>query len=296
MKLKTNEKRLVKIAVEGKAAPALAYPNEIGNDGRIHNIPSVGGITFNVLVGDPAFGWAADHIEPCVSTIHNSEKRKERPNVAFNFLTCIGNEAVIIGGKMAGKKGIVTGHHGGVEHVIIDFPKDVFEKMSLDDKIQIRTFGQGLALEDFPEVILSSLDPELLNKMSPKACGKKLEVEVSKIVPSKLTGSGMGSTHSKSGDIDLISSDKKLLEQNDLLDLKLGDIVAIADCDASFGWCHRGGAVTVAVVIHGDSHLSGHGPGMATIMTSSTGAIVPKKSKDANIGRYLKIGRYRKIK
>ena len=38
--LKLNETKLVKIAVEGKVAPALAYPNEVGHDGKVHNLPS----------------------------------------------------------------------------------------------------------------------------------------------------------------------------------------------------------------------------------------------------------------
>ncbi len=114
MKLKTNEKRLVKIAVEGKPAPALAYPNEIGSDGKIHNIPSVGGITFNVLVGDPAFGWAADHIEPCVPPFTMRKRERNAPTWRSIFCSALENEVVIISGKMAGKKGVVTGHHGGV--------------------------------------------------------------------------------------------------------------------------------------------------------------------------------------
>ncbi len=142
------------------------------------------------------------------------------------------------------------------------------------DKIQIRTFGQGLALRISRSYIVLT-DPELLNKMSP-ACGKNLRWRCQNS-SFKADGFRNGSTHSKSGDIDLISSDKKLLSKTTFL------ICAGRhrrhDRDASFGWCHRGGAVTVAVVIHGDSHLSGHGPGMATIMTSSTGAIVPKNRR-----------------
>jgi hypothetical protein len=40
--------------------------------------------------------------------------------------------------------------------------------------------------------------------------------------------------------------------------------------------------------------LAGHGPGCQTIMTSKEGLIVPKIDPKANIGNYLKIGRYRK--
>jgi len=292
--LKTNEKRLVKIAVEGKAAPALVYPNEVGHDGKVHNLPSVGGITYNVLVGDPAFGWEADHVEPGVSTAFNTEKRKERPNTAYNFLACIGNEAIVLTGKAKGKRGIVTGRHGGVEHVIIDFPRDALERLSTDDRFQIRTYGQGLKFTDYPDIAISALDPRLLPKMKIRKLQNGIEIGVTAIIPGKLMGSGVGSPHAKSGDIDLITSDSRTLQEHDLTEIRLGDVVAIADWDASFGWCYRRRAITIGVVAHGDSHLSGHGPGITAIMTSPKGNISPRRYSNANIGRYLNIGRYRK--
>lgn len=294
MPLRTNKDRLVKIAVEGKVAPALAFPNEIGHDGAIHNVPGVGGITYNVLVGDPAFGWEADHVEPGVSTILNSEKRKDRPNVAYNFLACVGNDAIVMSGRAKGKRGTVIGHHGGVEHVIIDFPKGVLEKFSTDDRFQIRTFGQGLRLIDVPDVMMSSLDPGLLSRMKIRQRKSGFDLEVAAVIPSELMGSGTGELQTKSGDIDIMTSDSNILEEHGLTDLRLGDIVAISDWDATIGWCYRRGAVTIGVVIHGNSHLSGHGPGLTAIMTSAKGAITPRPNRNANIGRYLKIGRYRK--
>lgn len=294
--IKTNEKNLVKIAVEGKVSPALAYPNEVGHDGRVHNIPSLGGITYNVAVGDPAFGWEADHVEPCVSSIQNADKRSDRANVGYNFLACIGNEVRILNGAAKGKKGTVTGTHGGVEHVMIDFPKNVTEKITLDDKFQIRTFGQGLKFADHPDVTVSSIDPRLLKKMNILETKTGLEVKVAAVIPCTLIGSGLGELQTKTGDIDLVTSDRTALEDRGLTNLRLGDVVAISDCDASFGWCYRKGAVTISVVIHGDSHLSGHGPGTTVIMTSAKGMIKTKLDKNANIGNHLGIGRFRKGK
>ena len=292
--LKTNEKQLVKIAVEGKVAPAMAYPNSVGHDGRVHNTPAVGGITLNVFVGDPAFGWAADHVEPAVSSILNAEKRADRPNVGYNFLACVGNEAIVMTGAAKGARGAVTGTHGGCEHVMIDFPRRVLEKLSCEDRFQIRAYGQGLALADFPEVVLSSLDPRLLARMGLKAKGTKLEVPVAGIIPGKLMGSGLGEMQTKTGDYDLQTADRRALARHGLGDVKLGDIVAITDHDASYGWRYLEGACVVGVVVHGDSNLSGHGPGITALMTCPTGALAPKKTAGANIGRYLKIGRFRR--
>jgi len=292
--LKINKDRLVKMAVEGRVAPAIVWPNEIGHDGCVYNVPSLGSITYNVLVGDPAFGWVGDHVEPGVSTILNPDKRRDKPNVAYNFLACSGNEVIVLTGAAKGKKGCVVGHHGGVEHVICDFPKSVHDKLALDDKFQIRGFGQGLKLKDHPDIRVKNCDPKLLAKMNCRAKGADLEVPVAAIVPGSLAGSGLGSTHAYTGDCDIQTSDQKELSRHGVDKIKLGDIIAIKDHDASFGWCFRTGAISIGVVVHGDSNISGHGPGVMTIMTSANGRIKPKISKNANVGYYLKLGRYRK--
>lgn len=293
MKIRTNENQLVKIAVEGKTAPALAYPNSVGHDGRVDNLPASGGITYNVLVGDPAFGWAADHVEPCVSSIVNPEKRTDRLNAGYNFLACIGNDVRVVSGDAKGSIGTVTGHHGGMEHVLIDFAPSVAEKLTLSDIFQIRTFGQGLKLLDHPEIKISSLDPKLLAKFELREKSGQLEVPVAAILPAVLLGSGTGEHNVYTGDIDIITSDKSYVKKYGVDELKLGDIIAFEDCDASYGWRILKGAYTIAVVIHGDSNLSGHGPGTTAIMSCATGKLKPYINKSANIGRYLKIGRYR---
>ena len=292
--LKTNEKDLVKIAVEGKVAPAWAYPNTVGHDGRVHNVPSSGGITYNVMIGDRAFGWAADHVEPGVTSALNAEKRRERPNLSYNFLACIGNDVRVLTGAAKGARGTVTGHHGGAEHVLLDFPPKTMDKLSLDDRFQIRTLGQGLKLLDFPDVGIRSLDPKLLAQMKIRETRKKMEIPVAAIIPGALMGSGLGELHTFSGDYDLMTSDRRALKRHRLDELRLGDIVAITDHDASFGWRYLEGGTVIGVVIHGDSNLSGHGPGIATIMTSPTGGLAPTLNRNANIGRYLKLGRFRR--
>ncbi len=293
--LKTNEEALVRMQIEGHVSHASVYPNTVGHDGSIHNLPGPGGITLNIRVGDPAFGWAADHAEPGVSTLINAEKRRDKQNVAYNFLACLGNEAQVLTGKAKGAKGIVTGVHGGAEHVLLDFPKRTMEQLSCDDRFGIRAVGQGLALTDCPDVGLRSLDPALLRKLGLKRRGDTLEVPVAAIIPGALMGSGLGEAQSFSGDYDLMTSDRAALERHLLTRIKLGDVVAITDHDGSYGWRYLEGAVVIGVVAHCDSHLSGHGPGITTIMTSAApGRLVPKRTRSANIARYLHIGRHRR--
>ncbi len=52
--------------------------------------------------------------------------------------------------------------------------------------------------------------------------------------------------------------------------------------------------MTIGVVIHCDSFLAGHGPGVQTILTSRVpGAIKTEVAKEANIGKMLNIGTWR---
>ena len=116
--LKTNRANLVMMAVQGKVVNpgAMRIPG-VDAEGTPFLLPGTGGIVYNVKVGDPAFGWQADHIEPCASTILDEKKRYERPNAGYVFYSCVGNEAKIVSGDVKGKKGVVTGHHGGAETV-----------------------------------------------------------------------------------------------------------------------------------------------------------------------------------
>ena len=113
-------------------------------------------------------------------------------------------------------------------------------------------------------------------------------------VPAQLMGSGLGHNDSFKGDYDIQTSDKGVIKKHGLENLRFGDLVAVMDHESTFGWSYKQGAVSIAVVVHGDSHLAGHGPGVQTIMTSRKGYLEPVLSKNANIGSYLGIGRMRK--
>ena len=69
--------------------------------------------------------------------------------------------------------------------------------------------------------------------------------------------------------------------------LRLGDIVAIEDSDNTHGRVFRTGAVTIAIVSHGMSHLAGHGPGVTTLLTSASGAIDTPVDARANLATIL---------
>jgi len=288
----TNAEKLIKISVMGEiASPTIRSVYTVSATGQPQVLPSVGGITYNLRVGDLACGWEADHVEPGVSAENkeNDARSGVAANTAFNVLSCVGNEAIVVNGDGKGARGVVTGKHGGIEHVLIDFPSGILDKLVLGDKILVKAFGTGLKLVDFPEIKVFNMDPALLTAWDPQPKENKLLVPVTHVVPAAVMGSGLGANQVNSGDYDIQMFDKAVVDQYKLETLRLGDLVAIVDADHSFGRIYRQGAVSVGVVIHSNCVTAGHGPGVTTLMTSPDGKIVPLINREANVASLLKL-------
>jgi Domain of unknown function (DUF4438) len=286
--LRVNRSELVVTAVAGEAAPSQLNTGlyDVTFDGQALIVPSVGGINPNVRVGDGAFAFMADHIEPGVSVRHPDD----RINMTLNVLACIGNEAVVISGDAKGEKGRVTGKHGGVEHVMIDFAPDTMRKMAIGDKIQVWSCGLGMRLLDAPDIKVFNADPDFLETWGPQLQDDgRLRVRVAKMVPAAVMGSGLGRATVVRGDYDIQTFDDTMAEQYGLRDLRLGDIVAIVNADHSYGRIYRTGAISVGVVAHGRSFVSGHGPGVTSLLTSPHGKIEPVLDATANLADLLKL-------
>ena len=289
--LRTNEDKIVEMFIPCRPGPPrVGLGWKVDHQGVPFLLPGIGGITVNVGLGDSAFGLAGDHIEPGVSCTANAEKPNDFPNNSLQILSCIGNEAKILSGEAQGETGVVLGHHGGSEHLIVEFDRAVKEKMTYDDKIQIRAKGQGLALLDHPEVKLFNLDPDLLHKMKIKIEGGKLQVPVTTRVPAPCMGSGVGRAHVCAGDYDVMTSDPETVEKYGLDKMRFGDFVALMDHDNAYGRAYRQGAVSIGVVVHSDCRLAGHGPGISTIMTCTAGQIQPVVDPTANLADLLNRG------
>jgi hypothetical protein len=290
--LKTNVEKLIKISVMGEiASPTIRSVYNVSATGKPLVLPGVGGITYNLRVGDSACGWEADHVEPGVSVENkeNDARSGQAANTAFNVLSCVGNQATVASGEAKGAKGVVTGKHGGIEHVLVDFPVEFLERLMLGDRILVKAYGTGLKLLDFPTIKVLNIDPFLLESWNPQPNGEKLEVPVTHIVPAAIMGSGLGANQVNSGDYDIQLFDSNIVAQYGLESLRLGDLVAIIDADHSFGRIYRQGAISVGVVVHTNCITAGHGPGVTTLMTSSDGKIIPKISQSANIASLLKL-------
>ena len=293
MELRTNEDKLVEFIVLAETYSTLGHPGlwRIQPNGQPIVVPNAwGGMKLNVRVGDPATGWAADHTEPGVS-VKNAESNdiSKGSNAGLNAVACIGNEATVVSGDVKGKKGVVTGKHRGIEHVVLDFTRQIKEGLIPGDKIKIIGVGLGLKLLDWPGIELMNMSPNLLKNMHIGQKGDKLTVPVTHLVPAEIIGSGSGYLEAYTGDLDMEMFDKASVEKYGLEDLKLGDYVAILDHDHTFGYVYRPGAISISIVIHGDSVGAGHGPGLTTLFTSGTGLIEPVIDPKANIVHTLNL-------
>ncbi len=291
--LRTNVDKLVKISVAGEvASPVVGRAvYNVSATGVPSVLPGVGGITYNIRVGDLACGWEADHVEPGVSVENkeNDARYGQGANAAFNILSCVGNEVKVVNGDAKGAKGTVTGKHGGIEHVLVDFEPEIMEKLMVGDRVLVKGFGVGLKLLDFPDIKTMNLDPQFLETLKTEIKNEKLEVPVAHIIPAAIMGSGLGSNQTFSGDYDVQMFDDKMIQQYGLEDLRLGDLVAIIDADHSFGRIYRQGAITVGIIVHTNCVTAGHGPGVTTLFTSTMGKIIPQINEKANIAKLLKL-------
>lgn len=282
--MKTNRAQLVMQSVQGKIQHPSFGGYRVTTDGRPMILPATAGITYNVKVGDLAFGWAGDHVEPGVSV----KNEVDAHNAALAILSCVGNEAKIISGDAKGSKGYVVGTHGGVEHLIVQFAEEILEQLTLDDKILVKGYGQGLEIEGFEDVKVMSLDPNLLEKMGIEVDDNQLVVPVAAVIPQYLMGSGIGSAYAQKGDYDLITSDREAISALGLDKLRFGDFVLLQDCDNTYGMGGRQvGAVSIGVVIHSDCIKMGHGPGITVVMSAKTPRIKGKLTPSANLSYYM---------
>jgi hypothetical protein len=288
---RTNKDRLVVQSVIGEITSPLTTMAafRIGADGTPRVTPATGGITYNYRIGDSAVDLVGDHIEPGVSirNLEGDRSLTSPTNLALNTLACIGNRARVVSGDAKGEVGYVTGLHGGINHVLVDFPGVVLDQLVIGDRIQIKACGMGLALPDHPEIAVMNIDPDLFDRLGARAADGVLQVPVTHRVPAMIMGSGIGHPHAATGDYDIQLFDPRVVAEYHLDTLCFGDVVAILDAAHEHGRMYYGGAVSIGVVVHSRSDIAGHGPGVTTILTSRSGRIQPVIEPRANLKRLL---------
>jgi hypothetical protein len=291
LSLRTNGRDLVMQVVVGEITQPVGRTNpyRIGNDGVPRILPGPGGIVVNRRIGDHCVGFAGDHVEPGVA-LSNHERgtrgASDGPNLALMTSACIGNLARVVTGPCQGAKGIVTGKHGGVNHVLVDFDTRTLCNLNIGDRVQIYSCGLGLELIDHRDILMSNCSPELLRRWGPIWRDGALEVRVTHALPAAIVGSGLGQYNVCRADFDIELFDPRVRRRFGLDRLRFGDFVCVRNGDSRFGFSWRGGRTTIGVIAHSDSTVSGHGPGIVALLTGPASRIRPVFDPNANIAAF----------
>jgi hypothetical protein len=283
VKAATNAASLVSQVLTGEVWPPLAdrHGYRVGPDGQPFALPGMGGMTLGVHCGDPATGYASDHLEPGASVRH----RDPRANMAVQYLTCVGNEVTVTSGPAAGATGHVIGQHA---YVLVDFSTEASEQITTGDQVAIAAAGQGLRLLDHSEIGVKNCSPGLIAAMpGGTTAGGKLEVHVAARVPAEAIGAGVGMI-SEYANTDLMGAYAGLGDDLSLglEGLRVGDIVALQDQDHRYGRGHRAGYLTIGVISTGQCMLFGHGPGPSSLLSGPAEAFELIDDETANLASW----------
>jgi hypothetical protein len=275
---------LVEMAVAGQVSQPTMRPSGYVHwpDGRAAVLPGMSGIAYNARVGDRAFGWAGDHVEPGVSIANPDEKA----DFALHYLTCIGNEAEVMSGRARGAKGIVTGEHA---RMLVDFAPEALDEFMVGDLVQIRAKGRGLRLTGWPEIEFKKTSPALAQAFGLRVENGQIICPVAMELPARIMGSG-AELNAEYVDQDLMSGDRALMAELGIARMRLGDLIAIRDVDHRFGRSYSKGMVAICLCIHGDSVMTGHGPGILTIITGPADKLSFVIDRTANLETFAKAG------
>jgi Domain of unknown function (DUF4438) len=287
MNVDSNAARLVTQVLAGEVWPALAdrHGYRVGPDGQAFVLPGMGGVTLGAHCGDPATGYASDHLEPGASVRH----RDPGANMALQFLTCVGNEVRVESGPAAGATGHVIGQHA---YVLVDFPEAEMAGITTGDQVTVTAAGQGLTFDRHPEITVKNLSPQLLKDLpGGTAADGRLEVHVAAMVPAEAIGAGSGMV-SEYANTDLMGAYAGLGEDLSLglESLRIGDMVCLEGSDHRYGRGYREDYLTIGVISTGQCMLFGHGPGPSSLLTGPASAFRVIVDPDANLASWLHSG------
>jgi hypothetical protein len=283
--IKTNKDKILVTAVQGRIAnpqPSRGYV--VTWEGKPKMAIGIGGINYNLKIGDHVFGWAGG--DRATMSVATEPAEESRFGASWLTHTSIGNEVRILSGEARGKKGVIVGKFGG--YILVHFADDILEKLSIGDTLQAKASGLGLEIEGFPDVFVHGLAPDLLEKMVIRVADGRLEVPVVKEIPAEIIGQGSGGG-SLTGNYHIQTCFPPDIEKYGLKELRFGDLILLKDIQTDYGKGYYKGGATIGVVCSGPSDLSGLGIGVTPILSARQGNLVGRIDATANIATYLGI-------
>jgi uncharacterized protein DUF4438 len=275
-----NESELLHTKLVGDVtSPVMGVnPYDVTADGVPFVSVGAGGICYTVRVGSPAYGWAADQVEPGASIANPDPAANE----ALLLYACIGNRATVRTGAAAGATGVVTGKHEAFhayKHVLVHLPADALDALAPGDRLVVHACGRGMTVEGQPEIACHSLGPELWAAWAPTA-GDRLRLRVTRELPPEVVGMGSGR----------VSGATSIALQGEHDGLRIGDLVAVRDWDATYITGYHEDRVTVGVVSTGDSPVLGNGPATTILLSGPATAFDFELDAGANLADLLAFG------
>jgi len=278
--VKTNKDKLLRIAVQGKIAPANVASSYITTwDGKPKLAIGVGGINYDLKLGGKIFGWAnSDRATMGVATVGNGSD--------WTQYTSVGNKVKILGGEASGQEGVVIGKFDS--YVLVHFSDEIINKLNIGTSLQVKASGIGMQIEGFKDVFAHGIAPEILENMDIVNKNGKLEVPVVKEIPADIIGQGAG-RGSLSGNWHIQTCYPPDIKTYGLDELRFGDIVILKDVQTDYGMGYYKGGATIGIICSTPSDLSGMGIGVTPILSTRFGKIISRYDPSANIAKYLGI-------
>jgi hypothetical protein len=277
-----NIDELLRTALVGDVtSPVMGInPYDVSADGVPFVSVGAGGVCYTVRVGSEASGWAADQVEPGASIANPDAAANE----ALMLYACVGNRVTVRTGAAEGAAGVVTGKHEAFhayKHVLVHLPGSALDTLVPDDRLVVHAIGRGMTVDELPEITCHSLGPELWNAWAPERSDGRLRLRVTRVLAPEVVGMGSGRV-SGATSVALQSAADPALDG-----LRIGDLVAISDWDATYYTGYHEDRVTIGVVATGDSPALGNGPATTILLSGPTASFDLAIEADANLAQLL---------
>jgi len=279
-----NDTELLRTALVGDVtSPVLGInPYDVSADGVPFVSVGAGGVCYTVRVGSAADGWAADQVEPGASIANPDAAANE----ALLLHACVGNRVTVRTGTAAGARGVVTGKHEAFhayKHVLVHLAPDVLDGLVPGDRLLVHASGRGMTVDGLPELACHSLGPELWEAWAPERAGEQLRLRVTRVLAPEVVGMGSGRVSGATSIALQAGADEALHG------LRIGDIVAVRDWDATYYTGYHEDRVTVGVVSTGDSPVLGNGPATTILLSGPAAALDFEIDATANLADLLEL-------
>jgi len=279
-----NIGELLRTALVGDVtSPVLgSNPYDVSADGVPFVSVGAGGVCYTVKVGAEAHGWVADQVEPGASIANPDAAANE----ALMLYACVGNRVTVRSGDAAGAVGVVTGKHEAFQaykHVLVHLPAEALDALVPGDRLVVHATGRGMTVDELPEIACHSLGPELWDAWAPERSGERLRLRVTRVLAPEVVGMGSGR----------VSGATSLALQSEAAEgldgLRIGDLVAVRDWDATYYTGYHEDRVTIGVVSTGDSPVLGNGPATTILLSGPSTAFELVVDAGANLAGLLEL-------